>query len=144
MLGALVIMLLAVVAAVAVFEFFQLRQLQRDLDAARVETGNAKTAAFELRQKNTDLRTQIAIAEQESPAQTQLRILKEVAGLHKVPETEVPTMALVTDTAKLASEPFFANAENGDYIIMYREASISVLYRPSEKRIINAGTIASE
>jgi hypothetical protein len=142
--GILVLFLIAGISVIAVLEFFQIQQLRSDAEAARVNAGSAKTAAFETRKQNDALRTELSVAEQETPAQTQARILKEVAELRELPEGELPTVAFVTDTSKLEGQAFFTNAKNGDYIIIYRKASVSVLYRPSENTIINSGTVTVE
>lgn len=49
-----------------------------------------------------------------------------------------PAVLTVNDKSK-ASQPFLQGAENGDKVVLYYKAKKSVLYRPSEKRIVHQG-----
>lgn len=49
-----------------------------------------------------------------------------------------PAILTVEDKTK-ASQPFLQGAENGDKVVLYYKAKKSVLYRPSEKRIVHQG-----
>lgn len=68
------------------------------------------------------------------------RIMGEVGNLMELP-TGTPTLATVTDKEKLASQPFFQRAENGDKVLFFTEAQKAVLYRPSTGKIIDVATI---
>lgn len=67
-----------------------------------------------------------------------------VAALNKIIllPAELPTVATVTDTEKLAKEPFFQHAENGDKVIMYKESRRAYLFRPRDQKIIDMTVIA--
>lgn len=143
-LGFLVTLLLAGVSAIAVWEYFQIKELKNEVETAKAATGSVKSDAFELRQNIDAMRAQMVLAQQESVPQTQTRVLQEIVSLRELPKNETPTIAQVSDITKLAEEPFFSNGENGDYIVVYKKANISILYRPAEKKIINSGTVKTE
>jgi hypothetical protein len=78
-----------------------------------------------------------AIAEE-----TKDTIIEEVAKIYAVPKEE-PTLARVNDPGQLSKEQdFFAKAEQGDYVIVYPEAQLAILYRDREKKIINVGPVS--
>lgn len=76
-------------------------------------------------------------------AQTnQANALKDkVSKLISVPN-ETPIVATVSDKEKLKDQPFFADAQNGDYILMFPQAKKAYIYRESENKLINVGPIA--
>jgi hypothetical protein len=53
-----------------------------------------------------------------------------------LPENETPTIATVSDVAALKDQPFFAQAQKGDKVLIYTVAQKAVLYRPSVKKIV--------
>lgn len=73
---------------------------------------------------------------------------KEIAELQEtvgsffmLPEGEEPTLATVTDREKLADQPFFQKAENGDKVLIYSNSGRAILYRPSSKKIVDVTTV---
>lgn len=74
--------------------------------------------------------------------ETTQRIVAKVDELYALPTDEEPTIAEVSDKEKIKEQPFFKNAENGDYILIYPEAKTAILYRESENKLINVGPIA--
>ncbi len=60
-----------------------------------------------------------------------------------LPSGETPTMATVADKDKLASQSFFAHAENGDKVLFYSKAQKAILYRPATNMIIEASSMAA-
>lgn len=58
-----------------------------------------------------------------------------------LPENETPTYGTVTDIAKLKNQTFFAKARNGDEILIYEKAKLTILYRPSIQKIVNVGPL---
>jgi hypothetical protein len=73
---------------------------------------------------------------------------KEIADLSQeigqfmiLPEGETPTLATVTDREKLAEQPFFQKAENGDKVLIYSQTGRAILYRPSQKKIVDVTTV---
>ena len=69
------------------------------------------------------------------------RLVSEVGSLIALPSDEKPTVATITDIEKLKDQPFFKNAKNGDKVLIYTNARKAILYRPSEKRIIEVGAV---
>jgi hypothetical protein len=63
-------------------------------------------------------------------------LISEVGKLIVLPSDEDPTIATVNDLEKLKDQPFFANAQLGDKVLIYTKASKAILYRPSEHKII--------
>ena len=54
---------------------------------------------------------------------------------------EKPTVATITDIEKVKDQPFFKNAKNGDRVLIFTNAKKAILYRPTEKRIIEVGAV---
>lgn len=70
-------------------------------------------------------------------------LVKTVGELMFLPSEE-PTIATVTDKEKLAKQPFFAQAENGDKVIIYTKAKKAILYRPSQKKIVDVAPLITD
>jgi hypothetical protein len=68
-------------------------------------------------------------------------IITEVGKLIDLPANEQPVLATVADTEKLKDQPFFRKAVNGDKVLIYGSDKRAILYRPSEKRILEVGAI---
>lgn len=69
------------------------------------------------------------------------KLIDEVGEKFVLPQGETPTIATVTDVEKLASQPFFKDAQNGDKVIIYGNAKQAILYRPSIQKIIAVSSI---
>lgn len=69
------------------------------------------------------------------------RLVSEVGSLIALPSDEKPTVATITDIEKLKDQPFFKNAKNEDKVLIYTNAKKAILYRASEKRIIEVGAV---
>jgi cytoskeletal protein RodZ len=105
---------------------------------AVVVVGLAVFAVYQYQQAEY-LRTPEGIAEiakRDSDA-----LVGKVSQLIQLPDEEA-VIATVDDKDKLKEQPFFADAENGDKVLIFSAASRAVIYRPSENRIINSGPIA--
>ena len=68
-------------------------------------------------------------------------LVSEVGKLIALPGDEKPTVATITDFEKLKDQVFFANAKNDDKVLIYTNAKKAILYRPSEKRVIEVGAV---
>lgn len=68
-------------------------------------------------------------------------LIKEVSEIFELPDEE-PTVATVTDPALLADQPFFAKSQTGDIALVYNNARKAILYRPSQKKVIEVGVLS--
>ncbi len=112
-----VVLFVIVIAAIAAAAFFYIQYI------------NEKRKADQLVGKNV-----------ETPAQVQ-QLISQVGKLIELPTGEAPTVATVSDVKKLAGQPFFANAQNGDKVLLYAKAQKGILYRPSINKIINVAPL---
>jgi hypothetical protein len=69
------------------------------------------------------------------------RVTGEVGKIYELPTNEKPTVAQIQDKSKLAGQTFFDKSRNGDYVIIYQNAKLALLYRESNKKLINVGPI---
>ncbi len=68
-------------------------------------------------------------------------VLGKVGKLIQLP-SETPTMAAIQDAASAKQgQPFLANAQNGDVLIVYANAAEALLYRPSTDKLIAVGPV---
>ena len=68
-------------------------------------------------------------------------LVTKVSVLVEVPSDETPTVATVSDASKLRNQPFFANSENGDKVLIYPQARKAILYRPSTNKVITIAPV---
>jgi len=69
------------------------------------------------------------------------QLVNEVGKLMVLPTVEQPTVATVSDITKLADQPFFANAKNGDKVLIYTQSKKAILYRESINKIIEVAPV---
>ncbi|MDB5176261.1 MAG: hypothetical protein JWM81_1119 [Candidatus Saccharibacteria bacterium] len=69
-------------------------------------------------------------------------LLKDVSRVIILPTNETPTVATVTNAAKLANQSFFKKAQDGDKVIVYSGQKEAILYRPSTKQIVTVSTVS--
>lgn len=67
-------------------------------------------------------------------------LVQELSQYLELPTDEAPTLATVTDREKLADQPFFLRAENGDKVLIYSQSGKAILYRPDTKKVIDMTT----
>lgn len=70
-------------------------------------------------------------------------VINSVSKIAIVPTDETPTVATVTNVDKLKDQAFFADAKNGDKILLYRNQKKAIIYRPSTNQIVNINTVSS-
>jgi hypothetical protein len=68
-------------------------------------------------------------------------LVNKVGKLMVLPTTETPTIATVSDINKLAGQAFFANAQNGDKVLIYAQTKEAILYRESINKIIQVAPV---
>jgi hypothetical protein len=89
---------------------------------------------FSLKQEVRQLEAQSQLAPEAE------RLTSEVGRLIQLPD-EQPTIARVTNASKLKDQPFFAKAKDGDRVLIFTKAKKMILYRPTEKQIIEVTTL---
>jgi len=67
--------------------------------------------------------------------------ISKVGESIELPKDEIPTIATVTDLEKLKEQAFFSKAELGDKVLIYTNARKVILYRSSENRVVEVGTV---
>ena len=78
-------------------------------------------------------------------AQEEINSLKNKVSQHiQLPEEEIPTVATVSDKSKLEGQPFFANAQSGDKVLIFTKAGKAILFRPEIDRIIEVAPVNLE
>lgn len=95
--------------------------------------------------KYRDLRHKVQPSEQSSVGQglSEAEVVEKVDQLYNAP-SEKPSIAQVNDHEKLSDQAFFDNAQKDDYVLVYPEAKVVILYRASTDKIINVGPIQIE
>lgn len=68
-------------------------------------------------------------------------LVAKVSKLMVLPTDETPTVATVTDASKIKDQPFFADAQNGDKVLIYQKTGEAILFRESENKIIKFGAV---
>lgn len=68
-------------------------------------------------------------------------LLTQVSRLIVLPSGEDPTLATVSNIDVLRSQAFFANARNGDRVLIYANAKKAILYDPDADKIVEVAPI---
>lgn len=74
---------------------------------------------------------------QEDPKALVARVAKHIL----LPTGEDPTIMTVTDKEKLSGQSFFANAKNGDKVLVFERAKKAFLYDPGADMVIEVGPV---
>jgi len=64
------------------------------------------------------------------------KIVNLVNKLMILPTNETPIDITVTDTEKLKGQAIFAEAQDGDRMLVYSQAKKAILYRPSVNKVV--------
>ncbi|GEM_PF-270005 len=72
------------------------------------------------------------------------RLIAEISEIMQIPEDEKPQIGTVVNVKELKEKKFFAEAKEGDKVLIFTKAKKVILYRPSIKKIINAGMLDLE
>ena len=70
------------------------------------------------------------------------QVISDVAKIYDLPTDEEPTLATVSDTKKLADQPFFAKAQQDDRVLFFPKSKKAILYRPSTNKIIEVSSLS--
>lgn len=132
------IMLIVVVIGALAFGAWRYIELRNDNKDLR---NSLDTTSQELTTLKEELINDPNGAIQRSQEERTSAILEEVGQLYELPKDETPTIATVQDIEKLADQPFFEDAQNGDQLIVFDESSTAILYRPGENRLVKVGPI---
>ena len=68
-------------------------------------------------------------------------LVNRVGKLIVLPEGEQPTVATVSDVESLREQPFFAQAKNGDKVLIYTNARKVILYDPVTNKIVEVAPL---
>lgn len=72
------------------------------------------------------------------------RQLSERAGKHlQLPVNEVPALVEITDISKLKNQPFFASAQNGDVVLLFKSTRQAIVYRETGDVVVASGELAA-
>lgn len=79
---------------------------------------------------------------QDAAAEESSSIIEKVSKIYKLPTGEVPTVARIEDSSRLDGQTFYKDAKDGDYLLAYEKSKLALLYRASEGRLINVGSVS--
>ncbi len=85
--------------------------------------------------------TEITSDPQAAQAAEVKRYIEEVGKVYDLPKGEEPSVATVKDKEQLKDQAFFNKAENGDITLIYSNAKLALLYRPSTKQLVNVSSV---
>jgi len=91
--------------------------------------------------KNKTLQSQLNQTSAEVEKNEVQNIIAEVSSLMILPQNERPTVATISDVDQLKGQSFFANAKNGDKVLIYRESKKAILYDPNVKKIVEVAPL---
>jgi hypothetical protein len=83
------------------------------------------------------------LTSKESGNETQ-SVIEDLSRIIVLPTDEEPTIATVTNLDTIQDQPFFRNAQIGDKVIIYSRSQKAILYRPSEKKLIEVAPFTSD
>lgn len=97
----------------------------------------ATTSVFFFKQYDNLKKDQSLTTEQRNQ-----QTIDEINKVYQLPKDETPTIAVVTDEQKFKDQyPVFTDVKKDDVLLIYRDASLAVLYRPSDKKILATPTV---
>ena len=68
-------------------------------------------------------------------------LIAKISKLVVLPAEETPTVATVSDLEALKDQAFFAQAQNGDKVLIYAEAKKAILYSVEMNKIIDVAPL---
>ena len=88
--------------------------------------------------ENRDLKKEVSELKNDPAVQAKEEVktlVRKLSALVVLPEGEDPVVATVTDKDKLADQPAFAKAENGDKLVIYGQAGRAYLFDPNNSKL---------
>lgn len=73
--------------------------------------------------------------------QDEVKDISEKIGKFMELPAEIPTVATVSDKEKLQGQAFFANAQNGDRVLIYSKSQKAILWRPTTNKVIEVASL---
>lgn len=72
------------------------------------------------------------------------QLIDKVGKLVQLPSNETPIVASINNAASLRAQGgferyFYANAQNGDKLLIYTKNNLAIIYRPSTGKVISSG-----
>jgi hypothetical protein len=98
----------------------------------------ASGAAAYFYKKYSSVKNSDAATVAKTDAQT---TVAQVGKLIVLPTDEDPTVATVTDPAKLSGQTFFARAKVGDKVLLYVKAKKALLYDPIANKLVEVAPL---
>lgn len=87
-------------------------------------------------------KTQEQLKNPQAKSQQEVKMMVDDVGkLMILPTNETPQIATVSDINKLKGQSFFAQAKNGDVVLIYTKNQKAILYDPMAKKIKEVGPI---
>lgn len=68
-------------------------------------------------------------------------VVKKVSNLYEVPTDEEPTVAKVQNKRQLPKQDFYKNAQDGDYVLVYANNKLAMIYREKTDKLVNVGPV---
>lgn len=65
-----------------------------------------------------------------------LKLASQLDDFLDLPANDTPSLATVKNVNQLKGQAFFESAQNGDKVLIYPNAKVAVLYRPTTNKII--------
>lgn len=72
------------------------------------------------------------------------KVKSQVGKLILLPTDEQPTLATVTDRAKLKDKFLAAKSETGDRVLIYTKNKLVIIYRPNINKIVAVGLLTAD
>ena len=94
--------------------------------------------------KNRAISNQIEMQNQTIPLPRKREILDLVKRIEKhilLPAGEIPSIATIVNLDSLKMNPFYANAKNGDKVLIYFKAKKAYIYDPERDLVINTAPV---
>lgn len=68
---------------------------------------------------------------------TAVRVTEQVRKIYEFPADDEPSVARLEEPEKLPKDDFYKNAQKGDYVLVFRNEKLALIYRESTKKLIN-------